>query len=276
MTSHILILRCLRALIFLELLFTTTMTGKHLNIRPTVSTATACPQTVSCHTLQELVENLSDYFQSYTTFTFQSGYHNVNCNCNVLIQNARNITLLGDIHASSVIQCTSAFGLTFMNATNLIISNLQFQSCGALIPEQSKPTMHITKLLQLVNYITTLYFIHVSNAKISSIQVHNSTGVGMLGINTLASISHTTFTNNVPNCIFVFSDNPISSTVVTTEQIITDSSFILGSPQKNTDYASGLTMVFTQTTYTITVTISNVTAYRKIWERPGQVTCYLS
>ena len=248
MTSHILTLRWLRALILLELLFTTTMTGKHLSIRPTASTTAACPQTVSCHTLQELVQNLSDYFQSYTTLTFQSGYHNVNCNYNVLIQNASNITLLGDIHASSVIQCNSAFGLTFMNITNLSISNLQFQLCGALIPEQTRPTMHITKLLQIVNYITTLYFIQVSNAKISGIEVHNSTGVGTLGINTLASISHTTFMSNVPNCIFVFSNNPIFSTVVTTEQIITDSSFILGSPQKNADHASGLTMVFTQTT----------------------------
>ena len=238
------------------------MTGKHLSIRPTASTTTTCPQTVSCHILQELVQNLSDYFQSYTTITFQSGYHNVNSGYNVLIQNASNITLLGDIHASSVIQCTRAFGLTFMNVTNLTISNLQFQSCGALIPEQSRPAMNITKLLQLINYITTLYFIHVSNAKISGIEVHNSTGVGMLGINTLASISHTTFTNNVPNCIFVFSDNPIFSTVATTEQLITDSSFKHGSPQMNTHYASGLTMIFTQTTYTITVTISNVTAYR--------------
>ena len=262
MTFQFVTLRWLTALILLELLFTATTTSKHLNIRATTSTTTGCPQSVSCHTLQELVHNLSDYFQSHTTFTFQSGYHNVNYNSNVLIQNASNIALLGDKHASSVIQCTSAFGLAFMNVTNLTISNLQFQFCGALIPEQSRPTMQITKLLQIVNYVTTLYFIQVSNAEISSVEIHNSTGVGMLGINALVSILHTAFTTNVPNCILVFSDNQNFPTVVTTEQTISDSSFKLGSPQKNTDYASGLTMVFTQTTYTITVTISNVTLYR--------------
>ena len=122
----------------------------------------------------------------------------------MLIRNARNITLLGDVHDHSVIQCAGGFGLSFMNVTNLTISNLNFHLCGAPIPEPSMPTVYITKLLQTVNYTTTLYFIQVSNVKISNIEVHNSTGVGMLGVNALVSISKTAFIGMHPTASLSF------------------------------------------------------------------------
>ena len=83
----------------------------------------------------------------------------------------------------------------------------------------------------------------------------------MLGFNAFASISQTTFTNNVLNCIFVFSNNPTFPTIQSEKLIITSSIFKLGSLPRFHTNAAGLSIVFTQTTYTVTVTISNVTTY---------------
>ena len=125
-----------RALILLVALSIATVSGEHHYVRPTSSsTTTACSQSASCHTLQEMLQHSSHYFLSHTTITFQSGYHKVNYSYNVLIRNARNITLLGDVRDHSVIQCTGGFGISFMKVTNLTISNLDFHLCGAPIPE---------------------------------------------------------------------------------------------------------------------------------------------
>ena len=107
-------------------------------------------------------------FLSHTTITFQSGYHKVNYSYNVLIRNARNITLLGDVHDHSVIQCAGGFGLSFMNVTNLTISNLNFQLCGAPILERQ--IVYVPNFLQVVNYIATLHLIQASGVKISNTQ----------------------------------------------------------------------------------------------------------
>jgi len=134
------------------------------------------------------VQNSSQYFLPYTTFTFQPGYHKVNYSNNVLIKDVNNITLIGEMHASSMIQCISTFGLTFMNVTNITISNLQFELCGAPIPHQ--PRLSIIKLLPTMNLTATLYFMQVSEIRISDVQVRNSTGVGLLGINALLTSHH--------------------------------------------------------------------------------------
>ena len=256
--------RWLTALTTLMLLVTTyvsTTTGKQIHVRPAATTATACPKPESCHTLQDIVQNPSQYFLPYTTFTFQQGYHKVNHSNNVLIKDVSNITLVGEMHASSVVQCISAFGLTFINVTNLTFSKLQFILCGAPIPRRPFPPIHTTELLKIVKYSATLYLIQVSELKLSDVQVLNSTGVGLLGINAPASISWTTFAGNTPNCILMFSDKHSFPALQHATQTITDSSFNFGSPQKNNGYASGLTIVFMQTAQLIHVTLSNVTAY---------------
>ena len=99
-----------------------TTTAKQIHVRNIVITATACPKVESCHTLQDIVQNSSQYFLPYTTFTFQPGYHKVNYSNNVLIKDVNNITLIGEMHASSMIQCISTFGLTFMNVSATVVS----------------------------------------------------------------------------------------------------------------------------------------------------------
>ena len=108
--------RQLTELITVVLLLTTcgvtTTATKQIHVRPTVITATACPKVESCHTLQDIVQNSSQYFLPYITFTFQPGYHKVNYSNNVLVKDVSNITLIGEMHASSVIQCVSAFAVS--------------------------------------------------------------------------------------------------------------------------------------------------------------------
>jgi len=257
--------RQLTALITVVLLLTTcgvtTTATKQIHVRPTDITATACPKVESCHTLQDIVQTSSQYFLPYTTFTFQPGYHKVNYSNNVLIKDVNNITLIGEMHAISVIQCISAFGLTFMNITNLTISNLQFELCGAPIPKKPRPSLPLNKLLQILKYSATLYLMQAYKVHISDTQVHNSTGAGLLGTNTFASISWTTFAGNTPNCILMFYDEQSFPILQPAMQTITDSIFKFGSPQRNNGYASGLTIVFMQTAHLIHVTLSNVTAY---------------
>jgi len=259
-------LTALTTIVFLLTTCGVTTTAKQIHVRATVITATvitatACPKVESCHTFQDIVQNSSQYFLPYTTFTFQPGYHKVNYSNNVLIKDVSNITLIGEMHASSVIQCTSAFGLTFMNITNITISNLQFELCGAPIPKIPRPSLPARKLLQILKYSVTLYLMQASQVHISDTQVHNSTGAGLLGTNTFPSISRTTFAGNTPSCILMCYDEQFFPILQPAIQTITDSIFKFGSPQRNNGYASGLTIVFMQTAHLIHVTLSNVTMY---------------
>ena len=67
----------------------------------------------------------------------------------------------------------------------------------------------------------------------------------MLGVNAFASISQTTFTSNVFNCILIFSNNPNFPAIYSEKLIITSSIFKLGSLPYFSEFASGLSMAFT-------------------------------
>ena len=250
--------RWLTAIITLVLLLTThtaTTTGKQIRIRPT-----ACPRLESCYTLQDIVQNSSQHFHPYTTFTFQPGYHKVNYSNNVLIKDLSNITLIGEMHASSVVQCISAFGLTFVNATNFTISKLQFILCGAPIPKQPRSPISIIKLLK---YSATLCLMQVSEVKDISctgtqLHRHRTAGNQCICLHFVDYIH----AGNTPNSILTFSAKQCFPTLQTAVLTITDSIFQLGSPHSGiTGYASGLAVMLIETTRMINITLSNVTAY---------------
>lgn len=82
-----------------------------------------------------------------------------------------------------------------------------------------------------------------------------------MGVNAFASISQTTFTSNVFNRILIFYNNPKFPTNQYEKLISKSSIFKHGLSPCSLEFASGLSMMFTQTTYTVVVTISNVTTY---------------
>ena len=125
----------------------------------------------------------------------------------------------------------------------------------------ARPSLPARELLRIWKYSATLYLMQASQVHIFDTQVHNSTGAGLLGTNTLASILWTTFAGNTPNCILMLYDEQSFPILQPAMQTITDSIFKFGSPQRNNGYASGLTIVFMQTADLIYVTLSNVTAY---------------
>ena len=118
------------------------------------------------------------------------------------------------------------------------------------------------------------------NVTISEVDINNSTGAGLLGINMLglSNISQTTLSGNKPNCFLIFLDVPstlqaISSTLLTIE----DSHVMFGKLPHNVGYSSwcatGLGIMLAQVTYNVHICINRIKTYRNMnkWNCSGNL-----
>ena len=214
---------------------------------------------------------------------FPPGYQEVSIEGQLLLQNVNNISLTGDDHVKTVIQCTGQFGLAFINIKYLTISNLEFAMCGAPISSTAlRESAYILKLSDLfspkklydnslhsalVNYLklspaVSIYLVHITNLNIHDLNVHHSKGGGFLALNTfgVSYIEQSVFANNTPNFILMFLDsNSPLRMVLPSTHYITNSEFKFGSAVTGLKFAAGLSVLFTQTTYWVTSYIENVT-----------------
>ena len=233
-----------------------------------------CPSSAQpCYTLTQINENPTEYFLSNTTVVLLPGTHTANSTSDTAIQDVDNIALVGSAGKVSRVQCTETgkFGLAFINVTNLTVSNIWMSDCSApLLWKEIKwhislSNFHSKWLYEGYDMIyneipATLYMIQVSDAKISTLKISNSRGVGLLGINVFGntSITNSSFTRNEINCYFQFMD--ADKYLVHTVLHLEDTNFEWGK-MNNFQCAAGLTIVMAQSTYTISVKIINVTAY---------------
>jgi len=245
----------------------------------------SCPRnTQLCYTLSHIAENPMKYFSSNTKIIFLPGNHTIDTNRSIIIANVSNITLEG---SGSTIQSINGIeielGFVFLQITNLSITNLCFYQCGAVLPmEVQLETQKIIKHSELIYYnedfytknSPTLYLIQVTNIMIFRVGIYNSTGPGLLGFNVIghSTISQSSFIRNNPNCALLFMDNTsFTPGHQSAELSILDSKLLHGRFFPKDIYykalmsypviAAGLSATAAQTSYTVILNISNVTAY---------------
>ena len=238
------------------------------------SSSTSCPSN-PCYSLTDVIQNPSQYFVSNTAIKFLPGHHrtNITKDISVLIKDVQNISMIGydrtNNHSNSVIHCTGSLGFAFINVTMLTIAKLSFAFCGAHFPFPVEEKFvylddFVTKLHFTNESKVTFYFLQTINVTISEVNINNSSGAGLLGINMLgySKISQTMFTGNRPNCLVMFLDIPsVSQAFPSTIFNIEDSHVSFGKLPNHSHWgATGLGIVLAQSTYYVHILISSIEA----------------
>ena len=214
-------------------------------------------------------------FSPDTDVKFSNGTYavsgNDSVNYNMVVRDTRNIRLLGDPSGDTIIECNGWLKFSFINITNLTISDIQFVSCGApwrsisreafqaRIPENN-PAAHL-----LVNILGLLMF---------NVVVTHSQGYGMLFVNLLGEsyIMNTNFTLNNKfykdgvggSVLLVFRDSSVYPTAESARILINNCNFFychlayersLACPKIPS--VSGLGTVIKQSEYPIHVVVNH-------------------
>ena len=79
-----------------------------------------------CYNLQYYLLNVSEYFTSKTQLHFLPGLHYLPTN--LVIQNVRNISLIGSRHTT--IYCTGLYHIILENCSNVTMKDLIITECG--------------------------------------------------------------------------------------------------------------------------------------------------
>ena len=208
-----------------------------------------CPAE-SCLTLQEFVSHY--HMKSNTVLKFLPGKHVVlfNTSKSISIKGMDNITLTGvGGQQSSVIHCVSEFGISAINVQNLTISSLHFIGCRGS-----------TQVAVFGLRPATLFLLFASNVSVLHTHVYNPKGAGMLAVDIYDLILYqTSFAGNIPNCVIRFLVGGTPSKLQAS-LYIADSEFVYGKSD-STYYGGGLSLIFSQTSYTVYVNLVNVTLY---------------
>ena len=245
------------------LLLSRTATAEQFYVIP--SNSTSCPRD-PCYTLTEVVLNSSQYFASNTVIIFLAGNHqtNITRDHSVLIKDVWNISMIGYDHTNtdskSVIQCTGSLGFTFIKVTTLKIARLSFTSCGAKIHPDFKIRNFPTQELRM-----TFFFLQTINVAISEVNISNSTGAGIIGVNMfgVSNISQTVLSGNRPNCLTIFQEDFKLPDIPLTHFNIANTTVMFGKiPQdlenRVTWGVTGLGIFLAQTTFTVHIRITNI------------------
>ena len=86
-----------------------------------------------CYHLEDVLSNLSNFFDSYTTLELLPGMYNITEKVGQLVLiKVENFTLKGSSpNVTITCQPGSTFGLTIIQSNNIEISNIQFSHCSA-------------------------------------------------------------------------------------------------------------------------------------------------
>ena len=110
----------------------------------------------------------------------------------------------------------------------------------------------------------TLYLVHILIGSILDTHVYDSKGAGMLILNGFdLMLNRTSFTGNIPNCAFIFMNESNSPLKLHGSIYIADSNFTYGI-SGSSFFGGGLSLIFTQTSYTVYVSIVKVVLYNNI------------
>ena len=174
--------------------------AKEYLVQPTDS----CPASARmCHdTLTSYLQNTSAYFTGGAVFSLLPGIHSLHERVDksaIVIRNTRDLTLRGPSEGRAVIKCSGSVGLVFVNISGLCLEGITVENCGVELTRSflsesinslvlgHGPAIRVGLLLSLITNFT-LY----------GVNVHNSTGYGMLAANLVGTtnISSANFSRN--------------------------------------------------------------------------------
>jgi len=239
----------MQQLFILSVATLTVSTSSVIFVKPT--NETSCPQQ-PCHTLQHYAQTWQLHLTSGTVVQFLPGEHVLEGDWYELaVENISNLTLVGSDSvivdssgipmATSRIRCRRGKPLfSFYNVTELFLRRLKFSECGGT------------------------FFYNVSKLIADSINIQNSTGTGLIGINVRRSlIHHSTFVFNQAISTVYCSGNIIMFYTKCSEMMdtyrlnITSSWILFGNTM--TSCPSGLSLHVGQSCYSVKVHIHNST-----------------
>ena len=158
-------------------------------------------QSAECYNLQALLKSkiLSDSIS--ITVLLYPGIHSINSAVNVVfsISNATIFELTAaNFSEGAVIECTGNTGFAFSYCTNLTISGIIFESCGA----------HFEKGYGTVTSNFVILMLCSTNVHLSDVEVKNGSGIGLLAVNVHGSfdLSDSEFADNTCNLYFFLDD----------------------------------------------------------------------
>ena len=223
---------------------------------------------VECYHLEELFNNsLFLNTLSNTTIKFYPGVYTIgNAGSVDEVISFNNVTSLKLIAASlsegSTIRCESGIGLVFSWCTNLTITGINFEGCGAYLAPQHpnyngcigrpfhKSTYYVTKTF-------TLCISNSFNVNMSSTTITNGNGIGLLLVNIRRrfDISYSRFSNAWRN-LYLFSDDDKNNSLMDTTIGIKHSEFVNNSTNS---LSAGVHIKLLQTQYNVKAEITNIT-----------------
>ena len=199
-------------LLWLSFIFCSTVYGEVvvIDVYPTAPNCDALNVTAANEnlTLNEALQN----FSSNTELNLLPGCHYVEQFS--LVKNRTNISLIGFDESNVTITCANDVGLAFLNVSGLTVMNITIQSCGL---SGSGLHMFTDDVIQSgIDFFFEIYSDYriallcgdCSDLTMSGSTITNTTGLGMLAINTMgtASITDVVFSFNSPQGCFTQSE----------------------------------------------------------------------
>ena len=219
-----------------------------------VESAHPCPGINQCKTLEFYASNA--YFTDNTSFIFLPGIHVLG---NISIPNVSNVILMASTEGNVTIQCNGSGGLVFQNASNVVLANLSFVSCGQPLPHSLQREGETAQ--------AALAFGQVTDLQLESVSVSHSRGYGLLGhcVHGDFNITNSHFTSNKGSGHYLGGNAAIeyidcTSLAAKSNVLISSSTFSRGGydsyTENSTLYATGLLLILSHSN--ISVTISDV------------------
>ena len=202
---------------FVLLLFTAVTASEYYVSAPN---GEPCPHTIDlpCHNLSFYSD---DYFTDDTIFYFLEGTHTLQRTLE--INNVSNLTLQGLKTVSHLpqLQCSgNKNGILFTNTNDVHISDLLIGECGHQPAFQTSNSPYNNSAMSFVNSSHVLF---------RNTQIFNSTGIGLLVVNSInITIATTIMKNNRKNLVVIYNEIESCSNDTFQFTITDDSKFIGG------------------------------------------------
>ena len=174
----------------------------------------------SAEYLEYYLQNSSKYFSSYSQLNFKMGLHYLNTD--LVIQNATNVTMIGEGEQFSTIRCASFVSIIIFNVANFRLENITLDNCNANYSHRlhtkfaydstsiSSPGSNVSILLQhcmLVEIINTKIIVTEGSTGIVLVNVRNFSKITNISITIQVSCLAVNNTSLQTNGILLYYDN---------------------------------------------------------------------
>ena len=194
----------------------------------------------------------SSRLESGTTLYLSPGTHTLGEGPFCLLQNLDNVTIQGEHHSLTVVDCLDSYqvrrGIAFFNITNLKISDVTITHCGREISSGLPGYLNDTFAYVGPQQKAVLIFTHCTDVVLANVTIHECYGFGVLAINVLGdtvlqalTVTSTNNPSRLPNCsqpivnersdllcsgsgvTFLYADTSITQSLVEAEPNLTTS-----------------------------------------------------